>query len=84
MDEDAYKVCISIVAIRARGRHLNLSVGWVFKDQKYIDLRFIMSIISPAQQEALYKKYLAIYYAYKSDASFFTLTQSNTELTTVK
>ena len=42
-----------------------------------------MSIISPAQQEGLYKKYLAIHYAYKSDASFFTLTQSNTELTTV-
>ena len=42
-----------------------------------------MSIISPAQQEALYQKYLAIHYAYKSDASFFTLTQSNTELTTV-
>jgi hypothetical protein len=42
-----------------------------------------VSIISPAQQEALYQKYLAIHYAYKSDASFFTLTQSNTELTTV-
>jgi hypothetical protein len=42
-----------------------------------------MSIISPAQQEALYQKYLAIHYAYKSDVSFFTLTQSNTELTTV-
>ncbi len=42
-----------------------------------------MSLISPAQQEALYQKYLAIHYAYKSDVSFFTLTQSNTELTTV-
>ena len=42
-----------------------------------------MSIISSAQQKALYQKYLAIHYAYKSDASFFTLTQSNTELTTV-
>ncbi len=42
-----------------------------------------MNIISPSQQEALYKKYLAIHYAYKSDDSFFTLTQSNTELTTV-
>lgn len=42
-----------------------------------------MSIISSAQQEALYQKYLAIHYAYKSDSSFFTLTQSNTELTTV-
>ena len=42
-----------------------------------------MSLISLAQQEALYQKYLAIHYAYKSDVSFFTLTQSNTELTTV-
>ncbi len=42
-----------------------------------------MSIISPVQQEALYQKYLAIHSAYKIDASFFTLTQSNTELTTV-
>ena len=42
-----------------------------------------MSIISSAQQEALYQKYFAIHHAYKSDPLFFTLTQSNTELTTV-
>ena len=47
------------------------------------EVKIIMNIISPEQQEALYQKYLAIHYAYKSDASFFTLTQSNTELTTV-
>ena len=42
-----------------------------------------MSIINSAQKEALYQKYLAIHHAYKSDSLFFTLTQSNTELTTV-
>ena len=42
-----------------------------------------MSVINQAQKEALYQKYLAIHQAYKSDSVFFTLTQSNTELTTV-
>ncbi len=42
-----------------------------------------MTIINQAQKEALYQKYSAIHHAYKSDPLFFTLTQSNTELTTV-
>jgi len=42
-----------------------------------------MTIINQAQKEALYQKYAAIHHAYKSDPLFFTLTQSNTELTTV-
>ena len=42
-----------------------------------------MTIIDPTQKEAFYQKYLAIHQAYKSDPLFFTLTQSNTELTTV-
>ena len=40
-------------------------------------------MIETSQKLALYRKYEAIYYAYHHDASFFTLTQSNTELTTV-
>ena len=46
-------------------------------------MKIIMSIINTAQKEALYQKYLALHYAHKSDSLFFTLTQSNTELTTV-
>lgn len=42
-----------------------------------------MNTISLSQKKALYQKYLSIFHAYKSDALFFTLTQSNTELTTV-
>ena len=40
-------------------------------------------MIETSQRSALYRKYEAIYYAYQYDNSFFTLTQSNTELTTV-
>ena len=42
-----------------------------------------VSMIETSQKSALYRKYEAIYYAYQDDDSFFTLTQSNTELTTV-
>ncbi len=40
-------------------------------------------MINEAQKKALYEKYLAIFNAHKSDPIFFTLQQSNTELTTV-
>ena len=40
-------------------------------------------MIEKSQKSALYRKYEAIHYAYHMDDSFFTLTQSNTELTTV-
>ena len=40
-------------------------------------------MINETQKKALYGKYLAIYSAYKADPSFFTLSQCNTELTTV-
>jgi hypothetical protein len=40
-------------------------------------------VINETQKKALYGKYVAIFNAYKSDPVFFTLPQSNTELTTV-
>ena len=40
-------------------------------------------MINETQKKALYGKYLAIFNAHKSDPVFFTLPQSNTELTTV-
>ncbi len=40
-------------------------------------------MISNTQKQALYGKYLAIFNAYKSDPEFFTLANSNTELTTI-
>lgn len=40
-------------------------------------------MINETQKKALYEKYLAIFNAHKSDPAFFTLQQSNTELTTV-
>ena len=40
-------------------------------------------MINEIQKLALYEKYLAIHKAYHADPEFFTLIQSNTELTTV-
>jgi hypothetical protein len=40
-------------------------------------------VINETQKKALYGKYLAIFNAHKSDPVFFTLPQSNTELTTI-
>ena len=42
-----------------------------------------INMIDSTQKSALYKKYLAIHEAYQADSNFFSLTQSNTELTTV-
>jgi hypothetical protein len=43
----------------------------------------VINMLNDIQKSALYKKYLAIHEAYQADSNFFSIKQSNIELTTV-